>query len=89
MRGLMFSRKDPEIGVVMLFDEDNFHAIHMLFVFYPIDVFWLDKNQRVVGARKNIRPFTLYIQPKVIARSIVEVVAGKGLAKVGDQLSFS
>ena len=36
----------------------------MLFVFYPIDVLFLDKNNIVVDKKDNFKPFTLYNSKK-------------------------
>ena len=46
--------------------------IHMFFVFYPIDVYWLDKNKNIIEKRENVKPFTIAI-PKNKARYIVEI----------------
>lgn len=69
-KGLMFSRKKN-----LLFDlgkEGRFSAIvHMFFVFYPIQVYWFDKDMNLVDEKK-LMPFTIGI-PKMKARYIVEI----------------
>ena len=60
----------------------------MLFVFYPIDVLFLDKQRRIVEIKRDFMPFTLY-SPKCKANYIIETVAGKTEGcKVGDILAF-
>ncbi len=70
-RGLMFSK--PKNLVFVLDEETRFGAIiHMFFVFYSIDVYWLDKDKRVVDKRINLKPFRIAV-PKEKAKYIVEL----------------
>jgi len=69
----MFSRKKNLVFV--LDKESRINAtIHMFFVFFSIDVYWLDKNKNIVDYRKNIKPFTIAI-PKKKAKYIVELTS--------------
>lgn len=52
-------------------------SIHMLFVFFPIDVLWLDARKRVVDKREALAPFVLNATPKKAAAFIVELPRGK------------
>jgi len=47
----------------------------MCFVFFPIDVAFLDSKQRVVEIKENFRPFTLY-NPKRKAKYVIELCSG-------------
>ncbi|MEK6937130.1 MAG: DUF192 domain-containing protein [Nanoarchaeota archaeon] len=70
-KGLMFSKKKNL--VLILKKESKFNAvIHMFFVFFPIDVFWLDKDKNIVDFRKRVMPFTIAV-PKKKAKYIVEI----------------
>ena len=70
-RGLMFSRKKNL--VLVLKKESKFNAIiHMFFVFYSIDVYWLDQDKNIVDFRRKLLPFTIAI-PKGKAKYIVEI----------------
>lgn len=82
-RGLMFSRKHT---LVFVFEKDRLVQLHMLFVFFPIDVLYLDNNQRVIEVKNDLRPFTFY-SPKNKARYVVEIPERTGI-KVGDVVSF-
>lgn len=53
-RGLL-GRTGLEPGAGMLFEGTN--SIHMLFMRFPIDVLYLDKEQRVVKMVHNLAPW--------------------------------
>ena len=46
-------------------------AIHMLFVFFPIRVYWLDEQLHIVDT-VLAKPFHLHYGPKSAARYILE-----------------
>lgn len=71
-RGLMFSR--PK-NLLFSFKEDRIVPLHMMFVFFPIDVYFLDKEFRIVELKENFRPFTFY-SPKTRARYVLETQEG-------------
>lgn len=54
-RGLMFSKKK---NLLFVFNKEKIIAIHMLFVFFPITVIYLDKNKKET-ARVKAYPFTI------------------------------
>lgn len=87
--GLMFSKRDQDMGLIFNFESMQKISIHMLFVFYPIDILWLDDNNKVVWIKKNLAPFCLYYEPKFKARFMIEVVSGtieKTNTEIGDTL---
>ena len=60
---------------------------------FPIDVFWLDENFRVVWIKRDFLPesFPEVALPEVKARYVLEVassVAEKAQIKIGDNLQF-
>ena len=62
----------------------------MFFVFYPIDVLWLNKNKKVVKIKEYFGPFELCVADKK-AQYIVELPEGiikKYKIKLGDKLEF-
>lgn len=64
--------------------------IHMFFVFYPIDVIWLDSSKKVVDIKTNAKPFAPFIKPGKPAKYILELPAEKSnLIKIGDKLTFT
>jgi len=84
--GLMFRRK-PDYGLVFEFSREKIIPLTMMFVFYPIDVLFLDKDKRVVEIA-HLRPFRDYM-PKKKAMFFVELPIGViGKTKVGDSVEF-
>ena len=66
-------------------------AIHMFFMKFPIDAIFVDKNNKVVGLVRNIRPFQLspyFIRATKVIEACPGIVDGTETA-VGDELVFS
>ena len=59
-RGLMFHKKIRNLGLIFVFDKPRKIDLHMFFVFFPIDVLFLDKNKKVLEIKENFKPFTFY-----------------------------
>ena len=88
-RGLMFSRSKKDFGMVFLFDKEKKYSLHMCFVFYPIDVLFLDKDMKVVEKKENFLPFTFFF-PKKKASTIIELPDGSGKEiKISDKIRIS
>ena len=60
--GMMFSRKNKTLFFV--FKKEKMISLHMFFVFYPIDVLFLNKNKKVVQLKENFKPFRILIAEK-------------------------
>src|SRR3989344_681054 len=58
--GLMFLKKREDFALVLAFDKEKRISLHMFFVFYPIDVLFLDKNKKIIEVKRNFKPFTVY-----------------------------
>lgn len=87
--GLMFSRNQNKT-LIFKFDKEQFIRLHMLFVFYPIDVMFLNKNKIVVDIRENFKPFTFY-KSKKKAMHVIEMLAGtirNTKTEIGDKIGF-
>ena len=69
--GLMFSRKKEEI-TVFHFNKPQLIGIHTIFVFYTIDVYWLDKDKKILQ-KKTMKPFRF--EKGLVAKYIVEMPA--------------
>src|SRR3989338_7990502 len=90
MRGLMFSRR-PDYALILCMPRESRigSAIHMLFVFYPLDVLFLNAKKRVVDKVLSLRPFSLNYVPKRAAKYVVELPEGLGKkAGIGDLLQW-
>ena len=87
--GLMFSKKSDK-SLIFTFKKEKIVPLHMLFVFYPIDVLFLDKGKKIVEMKENFRPFAFYT-PRCKARYIIEMPQGsirRFNAEINDKLSF-
>ena len=89
-RGLMFRRKLDAALIFNLPTESRAYAsLHMLFVFFPIDVLFLDGNKRIVDIKRNFKPFSLNYTPKKASKYVVELSLGRiKNTKIGDVLSW-
>lgn len=72
--GLMFTRKSDR-ALVFRFANENHVPLHMFFVFYPIDVVYLNADKRIVELKPDFRPFSVYF-PKNKAHYVLELPAG-------------
>ncbi|WP_424357858.1 DUF192 domain-containing protein [Methanocella sp. MCL-LM] len=91
MIGLMFRRSIPQ-DYALIFDMrwEQYIGIHMLFVFFPIDLVYLDSNRQIVDLR-HLRAWTGIATSKKPARYAIELPDGiieRGGLKVGDILDW-
>ena len=87
-RGLMFTSKKTDFGMVFPYTYEKIISLHMFFVFYPIDVLFLDLKGKVVDIKRGFRPFTLYT-PSVAASTIIELPEGAAdTTRIGHSISF-
>lgn len=73
-KGLMFTfkMKNP---LIFSFDDEKKLNFHMFFVFYPIDIVFLNENKKVIDLKENFKPFTIY-NPKSKIKYALELPAG-------------
>jgi uncharacterized membrane protein (UPF0127 family) len=87
MKGLL-GRRDFKTGQALVIKPCN--SIHMFFMKFPIDALFVGKNNRVVGAISDIKPFQ--ISPIYFnARFVIELPAGtiqSSATQQGDILSL-
>lgn len=87
--GLMFSKRQNK-ALVFKFSNEKTISLHMLFVFYPIDVLFLDKNKTVVDKKENFMPFAFY-KSKKMAMYAVELpnnTIKRSRTALGDKIWF-
>lgn len=91
-KGLRFSRKLRKgEALILVADKESISqtTIDMLFVFFPIDVLWLNSKKEVVDLKENVRPFSLATAPKKAAKYVVELPKGKlKNIKIGEKVIF-
>jgi uncharacterized membrane protein (UPF0127 family) len=84
-RGLMFRKGLPD-GHGMLFRPAK--GIHTQFMRFPIDLIYLDKQNRVVKVRPSMRPWRFDFTN---AAAVIEMTGGVAAAvdvRAGDRLEF-
>jgi uncharacterized membrane protein (UPF0127 family) len=87
--GLMFRIKKPKEALIFIFGSEKRADLHMLFVFFPIDVLFLGKDKHVVDIKKDFKPFTYY-SPKAKAMYVIELPVGAmGSTRIGDKITFT
>tara|TARA_Y100000310_G_scaffold216748_1_gene217811 strand:- start:7411 stop:7725 length:315 start_codon:yes stop_codon:yes gene_type:complete len=75
-KGLMFTFPLKKgWGVLLENSSESIYnsSIHMFFVFYPIDVVWLDSGFKVVDVKRSVKPFTPIVFPKRKAKYVLEL----------------
>ena len=92
--GVMF-RRHLSPGFAMIFDMGMETragiAIHMMFVFVPIDVVYLDDRRTIVDIKRRVRPWIGLAYPRRRARYAIEMPAGAAAEhelKEGDRLEW-
>ncbi|MBU0661942.1 DUF192 domain-containing protein, partial [Candidatus Micrarchaeota archaeon] len=83
-KGLMFERAG-NFDYALVFElrgETRMGAsVHMMFVFFPIDVVYLNKHREVVDVCSGLKPWALNYTPKSAAKYFIELPAGTAGAK--------
>ncbi|MEH7381314.1 DUF192 domain-containing protein [Bacillus sp. JJ1533] len=72
LKGLMFQLKPIKNEAIIL---EPCNSIHMFFMFFPIDVVFLDKENRVVKTKEDVKPWTV-IFPVKHAYKTIEMPVG-------------
>ena len=80
----MFSKKKT---LVFHFKKEQLISLHMWFVLYPIDVYYLDKDKVVIEMKKNFKPFMFYTNNKK-AEYLIETPVNQLKIKIGNKLDF-
>ncbi|MBL7051390.1 DUF192 domain-containing protein [Candidatus Woesearchaeota archaeon] len=86
--GLMFSLKPK--ALIFKWEKEKILSLHMFFVFFPIDILWLNKYKKVVQLKQNLKPFQILI-PKKPAQYVIELPQGtitKTKTQVNDLIEF-
>ncbi len=91
-RGLMFSMPLKKgSGLVLVSKDEGIleTTIHMLFVFYPIDILWVNSGMEVVDIKRNVLPFIPFISPRKPAKYVIELPRKACLGiKIGNKIRF-
>ena len=71
--GLMFSKKRT---MLFVWKKSKKRSIHTFFVFFPIDLIYLNKDKRVVEIKRNLPSFNVYT-PKSESKYLIEIPSQK------------
>jgi len=75
-------------SLVMKFKKPVRVSLHMIFVFFSIDLAFLNRDYKVIELKRNFRPFSFYM-PKTKASLLIETPAGNlKTTQIGDILSI-
>ncbi len=69
--GLMFAKKPAP--ALLVSKKENISGIHMFFVFFPLDIIWLDSEYKIVDIKRHAKPFTGPYYPKKPAKYVLEL----------------
>lgn len=78
------------VPLLFVCSDEEFIPLHMWFVFFPIDVIYLDSKKQIVEVIERFYPFMAHI-PLTKAKYVLEVPTGtikKNRISVGKKLSF-
>jgi len=70
---------------------ETYDGIHMLFVFFPIDVLFLGSDRQIVDLKSNLRPWIGAAFPRSRFQYAIELPAGainKFRLNIGDKLDW-
>ena len=90
-KGLMFSKPLKDKALVFVFKKPKQVVLHTLFVFFPIDIMFLDKKQRVVETIGDVKPFTPLIRSRESVNFVIELPNGtikRTKTRVKDLIQF-
>lgn len=71
-RGLCFRKKMDSFAYFFHFGKPVRYSIHMFFVFFPIDIVFLDETNHIREIKENLKPFQVY-RPKKKYSSFIEL----------------
>ncbi len=90
-KGLMFEdKKNFDYALIFKFPKASKigTSLHMLFVFFPIDVLFLNAEKKVVD-KTTMNPWQLNYTPKKEAKYVIEIPKGKGKeVKISDLIEW-
>jgi uncharacterized protein len=89
--GLMFRFKEIDFGLIfdMKYESKERVTLHMFFVFFKINVLFLNEDKKVVDKKKDFKPFSMYT-PKKKARYVIELPKkiNVDLIKIKDKIEW-
>ena len=91
-RGLMFKKLlEKDTAYVLASSKDSIEesSIHTFFMFFPIDIIWVNSKNIIVDKKENVKPFKLLLKPIKPAKYVIELNNGKAKdINIGDKVEF-
>ncbi len=92
-QGLMLRESLEEgMGMLFIFEEEDFHAFWMKSTLIPLDVIWIGEDEKVVDVQ-TLQPCKTEecpnFRPAKKAKYVLEVNAGEFEGKVGEQIQIT
>jgi uncharacterized membrane protein (UPF0127 family) len=80
-KGLMYRESlDENAGMLFIFNKEGIYPFWMKNTLIPLDMIWIDANNKVVFIGQNVQPCKTFICPSVVpsvkAKYVLEVNAG-------------
>lgn len=97
-QGLMFQKNLPEDeGMFFVFEKEDIHLFWMKNTLIPLDMIWINKDNKVVFINKNTQPCLEEeecpsIDPRIKAKYVLEINAGaseESRIKIGDTVKLN
>ena len=96
-QGLMYRKElDKNKGMLFIFDKEGIYPFWMKNTLIPLDMIWIDGNNKVVFISQNVQPCKSFICPTIFppvkAKYVLEINAGlcdKMGLKIGDDLKIN
>lgn len=86
--GFMFNFK-MNFSLIFPFKQDVRFPITNLFVFFPIDLVFLDGQKTVILVKKHFKPFSVVFKPEMPYRYLVELPSSMNcIVEKGDKFKF-
>ena len=86
----MFHKKINDEAHIFIMNKPSKVSITMFFVFFPIDILFLDKDKKIVEQYESIKPWS-NLFPKNKSLYVIELpnktISSIGI-KIGDKLNF-
>ena len=87
VRGYMFRKKAQFNGMLLTSGKKQKMPIHMFFVWFPLNVYWIDDRFVVQHKKERARPFMPQLSSKKPVKFVLESIKDLKL-NVGDRLMF-
>ena len=95
-KGLMYREKlDKDKGMLFIFDKEGIYPFWMKDTLIPLDIIWIDGNNKIVFISHNVQPCKSLICSSIIppgpAKYVLEINAGLAVEnqiKIGDVADF-